>query len=275
MTPARNLRRRADLVSKPSKKKISKRSSRRRIPTIRIGTSGWSYAHWRRVFYPESMASKRWLSYYVRYFDTVEVNNSFYHLPGQSAFEKWRAEAPSGFVFAVKANRFITHMKKLKNVDDALSLFVERAGILGRNLGPILFQLPPNLRFDAARLKDFLDQLPQRRRFVVEFRNATWINEKMVDMLKSKKVALCIHDLLDIDCPRLMTSSFSYFRFHGFSEKYGGSYPKRVLTDYAETMVEMISRGRDVYAYFNNDAFGYALKDAVRLRKLVSKMLTG
>jgi uncharacterized protein YecE (DUF72 family) len=221
------------------------------------------------------MASKRWLSHYVRYFDTVEVNNSFYHLPGAGAFEKWRAEAPSGFVFAVKANRFITHMKKLRNIDDALDLFVERAGILGRSLGPILFQLPPNLKFDGARLRDFIDRLPQRKRFVVEFRNADWINDKMVGILKARKVAFCIHDLLEIDCPRLITSSFSYFRFHGFNEEYRGSYPKKVLTDYAETMVEMISRGKDVYAYFNNDAFGHALKDAVKLRKLVSKMLSG
>jgi uncharacterized protein YecE (DUF72 family) len=263
------------LGSKQSKKKPSRKSSRRRIPTLRIGTSGWSYAHWRKIFYPESMPSTRWLSHYVRYFDTVEMNNSFYNVPSESAFKKWRAEAPPGFVFAVKANRYITHMKMLKNTREAVGTFVDRAAALGRSLGPILFQLPPNLRFDAARLRDFIAQLPPRRRYVLEFRNASWLNDETAGILKDGKVAFCVHDLFEDDCPRLVTSSFSYFRFHGFNEKHGGSYPKKVLTDFAGTMVEMISEGRDVYAYFNNDAFGYALKDAVNLRKIVAKMLSG
>lgn len=241
---------------------------------MRIGTSGWSYAHWRRVFYPESLPSKRWLTYYVRYFDTVEINNSFYNLPTEHTLLNWRAEAPSEFIFAVKANRFITHMKKLKNVDDALAVFLERVSNLKRSLGPILFQLPPSIKCDAGRLKDFLAILPPRRRYVVEFRDESWLNDEVAGLLADRKVAFCIHDLFDTPCPQYVTSSFTYFRFHGFNEKYGGSYPKKMLNAYAETMAEMVSSGRSVYAYFNNDAFGYALKDAVRLKKLVGDILS-
>lgn len=261
------------MASKQSTKRRSKKSRPRRIPAIRIGTSGWSYAHWRRVFYPESMASNRWLTYYIRYFDTVEVNNSFYNLPNQSTFVKWRAEATPDFIFAVKANRFITHMKKLKNVEDALGVFVERVANLKRNLGPILFQLPPNLKLDAQRLRDFLALLPPRKRYVVEFRNSSWLDDSAIVALADRKVAFCIHDLLDKPCPRHVTAPFAYFRFHGHNEKYGGSYPKKILKEYAQEMVALRNKGKDVYAYFNNDAFGYALKDAVTLKKLISRIL--
>jgi len=255
-------------MKKPSKK------SRRRHPDIRIGTSGWSYAHWRRIFYPEDLPSTKWFGYYSRYFDTVEINNSFYNLPAEKTFAKWHKGAPPQFIFAVKANRFITHMKKLKNADDAILVFLERVSALGRSLGPVLFQLPPNLGFDAPRLRDFLQLLPPRRRYVVEFRHSSWLNDEAVDLLSKRRVAFCIHDLFDKPCPMHVTSNFSYFRFHGYNEKYGGSYTKKVLTEYATAMAEMLSAGKDVYAYFNNDAYGYALKDAVRLRKLLGKILS-
>jgi uncharacterized protein YecE (DUF72 family) len=219
------------------------------------------------------MAANRWFSHYVRYFNTVEVNNSFYSLPDVSTFTKWRKDAPSEFIFAIKANRFITHMKKLKNADDALSVFLERVSNLRRSLGPILFQLPPNLKFDARRLNDFLDQLPPRKRYVLEFRDPSWVNDKVIQMLADKKVAFCIHDLLEETSNHHVTAPFVYFRFHGFNEKYRGSYPKKVLTEHAKTMAAMRAKGKDVYAYFNNDAFGYALKDAVTLKKLIAKFI--
>ena len=256
-------------------KRRSRKSSRSKKGLIRIGTSGWSYAHWRRVFYPEAMSSGRWLKYYVRYFDTVEINNSFYNLPAEETFAKWRGEVPTQFVFAVKASRFITHMKKLKGVDDAVSVFMRRIGCLKRNLGPALFQLPPNLNYDRDRLRHFLDLLPRRRRYAVEFRNSTWLNDEAIGMLRDRRIAFCIHDLFDEPCPHHVTSSFSYFRFHGFDEKYGGSYPRKALTQYAESMVTMLQAGKDVYAYFNNDAFGYALKNAVMLKKIVANMMAG
>jgi uncharacterized protein YecE (DUF72 family) len=256
-------------------KKPSGTSRPRRPAIIRVGTSGWSYAHWRRVFYPEDLPSAKWLRYYCRYFDTVEINNTFYNLPKDNALEKWRREAPSGFVFAVKANRYITHMKKLKDVDDSVSVFLSRLNTLKRHLGPILFQLPPNLNVDLNRLRAFLATLPRRRRYVVEFRNTAWLDDGIIDVLRKRRVAFCIHDLLDGDCPRHVTAPFAYYRFHGHNVKYGGSYPKKVLRAYAEEMVSILESGKDVYAYFNNDAFGYALKDAVTLRKMVSKLLTG
>ena len=211
------------------------------------------------------------MTYYVRYFDTVEVNNSFYNLPAAKTLAKWREVAPAGFVFAVKANRFITHMKKLKNVEDAITTFLERMAVFGRNLGPILFQLPPNLKFDAARLGDFLALLPPRRRYAVEFRDPSWLTRQAVELLADRRVAFCIHDLLDVTCPTLVTAPFAYFRFHGYNEKYGGSYPRRVLTEYGETMAEILDKGKDVYAYFNNDAKGYAIKNAMALRQILSK----
>lgn len=241
---------------------------------IRIGTSGWSYAHWRRVFYPEDLPSSQWLRYYCRYFDTVEVNNTFYNLPAERALEKWHREAPSGFVFAVKANRFITHMKKLKDIDDPVSVFLERMNALKGRLGPILFQLPPGLNLNLNKLRAFLAALPRRRRYVVEFRNAGWLDDEVIHLLRKRRVAFCIHDLLDVPCPSHVTASFAYYRFHGHNVKYGGSYPKKVLKEYAEEMAAILASGKDVYAYFNNDAFGYALKDAVTLRKMVSTLIT-
>jgi uncharacterized protein YecE (DUF72 family) len=253
-------------------KKSSRRPLGRRNPEVRIGTSGWSYAHWRGTFYPEILSSRRWLSYYVRYFTTVEINNSFYNLPAEATLVKWRQQGPPGFVFAVKASRFITHMKKLRDVEEPLAVFLERKSVFKKTLGPVLFQLPPNLGYDPARLRDFLDLLPKRRRYAVEFRNSTWLEREVVEILADRNIAFCIHDLLDATCPSLVTASFSYFRFHGHNEKYGGSYPKKVLTEYGVTMAQILDRGKDVYAYFNNDAYGYAIKDAMTLRRIMASI---
>jgi uncharacterized protein YecE (DUF72 family) len=254
-------------------KRSSKKSRPRRPGLLRIGTSGWSYAHWRRVFYPEDLPSGSWFTYYCRYFNTVEINNTFYNLPGEPALAKWYREAPSGFVFAVKANRFITHMKKLKGTDDSVAAFLRRLGNLRGHLGPILFQLPPALKVDPNRLRAFLATLPRRRRYALEFRNAGWLADEVIESLRKRQVAFCIHDLLEVECPRHVTASFAYYRFHGHAVKYGGSYPKKVLRQYAEEMAATLSAGKDVYAYFNNDAFGYALKDAVALRKMVAALM--
>jgi len=256
-------------MKKPSRK------SRRKPPDIRIGTCGWSYVHWRKVFYPEGLPAPGWLGYYTRYFDTVEMKNTFNDLPDEATFAKWHADAPPQFVFSVKASKRITHIKRLKNVDAALSLFLERASGLKRRLGPLLFQLPPDLKYDAARLEDFLSLLPPRKRYVIEVRHQSWLNDKMADMLKRRKVAFCIHDHFEEKCPVYVTSNFSYFRFHGHSSKHGDSYPKRVLTSYAETMAKILDSGRDVFAYFNNDTSGYALKNAVNLRRILASIMAG
>ncbi|MGQ9811226.1 MAG: DUF72 domain-containing protein, partial [bacterium] len=146
-----------------------------RKASVLIGTSGWSYPHWRHVFYPEDLNQNKWLEYYCHYFKTVEINNSFYTLPKPSAFTSWRTRVPGDFVFAVKANRFITHLKKLKDVDDFLESFLTRVRALRSKLGPILFQLPPNLGFNPERLEKFVSKLPDEQIFVFEFRNSTWL----------------------------------------------------------------------------------------------------
>lgn len=254
-------------------KRSSSKSRRHRQGTLRIGTSGWSYVHWRRVFYPEDLPSGKWFGYYARYFNTVEINNTFYSLPKETTLARWYREAPSGFVFAVKANRFITHMKKLKDPEDSVPVFLESIKTLKSRLGPVLFQLPPGLKPDLNRLRALLAALPRRRRYVIEFRNAGWFTEDVIGLLKRRRVALCVHDLLEAPCPRELTASFAYYRFHGHEVKYGGSYPKRTLRKCAQEMAEILENGKDVYAYFNNDAFGYALKDAVALREVVVKLL--
>lgn len=242
--------------------------------SVLIGTSGWSYPHWRDVFYPEDLNQNKWLEYYCHYFKTVEINNSFYALPKPSAFTSWRRRVPRDFVFAVKANRFITHLKKLKDVDDFLESFLTRVRALRSKLGPILFQLPPSLGFNPERLEKFVSKLPDEQIFVFEFRNSTWLNQTTFDLLAKHKVGFCIHDLLDVPCPEWITSAFAYLRFHGFNQKYGGTYPKRVLERYARLISRMLGDSIDVYAYFNNDAFAYAIKDALTLAELVSKHIT-
>ena len=236
-----------------------------------VGTSGWSYQHWRHVFYPEDLSQNKWLEYYCRYFKTVEINNSFYVLPKASAFNSWRIRVPADFVFAVKANRFITHLKKLKGVDDVLESFLTRVKALKSKLGPILFQLPPSLGFDPERLEEFASKLPRGHRLVVEFRNSSWLNQTTFDLLTKHRIGFCIHDLLDVACPEWITSDFAYLRFHGFNEKYGGTYPKKVLERYARLISKMLSDSIDVYVYFNNDAFAYAIKDAMTLAELIDK----
>lgn len=242
-----------------------------RRPFALIGTSGWSYPHWRGVFYPEDLPQNKWLEYYSQHFRTVEINNSFYVIPKASAFSNWESRVPPDFVFAVKANRFMTHLKKLRGVEAVLDTFMERIKKLKSKLGPILFQLPPSLGFDPERLDQFLSKLPERLRFVVEFRNSSWLNQKTFEILSKHGVGFCIHDLLDVNCPEWVTSDFCYIRFHGFNEKYGGTYPKRVLQRYAKLIKSALDDSIDVYAYFNNDAYGYAIKDALALCDLIDK----
>jgi uncharacterized protein YecE (DUF72 family) len=165
-------------------------------------------------------------------------------------------------------------MKKLKDINEPVTVFLDRMNALKGRLGPILFQLPPGLNLDLNKLRAFLATLPRRRRYVVEFRNSGWLDDEVIHLLRKRRVAFCIHDLLDVPCPHHVTTSFAYYRFHGHNVKYGGSYPKKVMKEYAAEIAAILDSGKDVYAYFNNDAFGHALKDAVALRKMVSRLIT-
>ncbi len=235
-----------------------------RSPTIRIGCSGWQYRHWKGDFYPGDLRASEWLDYYARHFDTVEVNNSFYRLPDAGVFEKWRAATPPGFLFAVKASRFLTHMKKLKDSREPLERLFSRASELGRKLGPVLYQLPRQMSVNVERLAGFLEHVPPRVKHVIEFRNPDWYDEEIMRLLRRHHVALCLHDMPGSIPPRVFTAGFTYIRLHGGQN--AGAYTQRTLNDWAAWIV---ASRRHAFVYFNNDTGGHAPRDARRLRALL------
>lgn len=236
---------------------------------LRVGCSGWQYRHWRGGFYPATLSQACWLEHYATRFDTVEINSSFYRLPSSTAFASWRARRPAGFVYAVKASRFLTHMKKLKDPEDPLALFFSHADALGRALGPVLYQLPPNWPVNLERLERFLAALPGGRRHVMEYREPSWYCPAVLERLASHGVALCLHDMAGSESGVRRVGPFAYVRFHGLS-RYAGSYGDEVLKGWADWLSGELHSGRDVYAYFNNDLGGHAPRDAVRLREMIS-----
>src|SRR4051812_4276703 len=238
---------------------------------LRVGCSGWQYKHWRGDFYPAALPQAHWLEYYAERFDTVEINNSFYRLPESATFLSWRERAPREFVYAVKASRFLTHMKKLKDPEDPVQLFFSRADHLGRTLGPVLYQLPPRWPVNVERLTTFLQTLPKRRRHAIEFREPSWYTDEVFTLLNRYRVALCLHDMRGSASGRLRVGPFVYARFHG-TERYSGSYSDAHLQEWADWMAEQLAGNVDVYAYFNNDVGGHAPRDAARLRAAVKQL---
>ena len=232
---------------------------------LRIGTSGYQYDHWKGLFYPEPLPKRSWLAFLSERFDTVEINNTFYHLPSGKTFDTWRDTAPAGFRFALKYSRYGSHLKHLKDPQDHVPAFLERARRLGDCLGPILVQLPPSWKIDLGRLAGFLRAAPRRQRWAVEFRNTTWLCEETYSVLRASKAALCIHDMIE-NHPRAVTADWVYLRYHG---RDGGDYPHQALAAEAARIREYLARGLDVFAYFNNDACGYALSNAVDLKRYV------
>lgn len=234
---------------------------------FRCGTSGFEYDHWRGRFYPEDMPRGQWFSHYSQVFDTVEINNTFYGLPEEGTFRSWEDRAPKGFIHALKFSRYGTHMKYLKDPEETIPNFMERAELLGSALGPILVQLPPRWTPDPGRLRGFLQEAPEDVRWAVEFRNEGWLREDIFDILREHGAALCIHDLLE-DHPRILTADWTYLRFHGL-EKYSGSYPSSRLQGEAGWITAQLQEGTDVYAFFNNDEKGAAPRNALELREMV------
>jgi len=235
----------------------------------RIGTSGFSYNHWRGVFYPEGLPPARWLEHYQRYFDTVELNNTFYRLPKAETFQGWRRNTPPGFLFAVKASRYLTHLKRLKDAAEPLELFLKRAEGLGERLGPVLFQLPPRWPADVARLREFLELLPGGLKAAFEFRDVSWFKPEVFALLEVKGVAFCIYSLPGVNCPQVVTAPFVYLRLHGSSSRYGSKYTEEELQYWGRRIQDFLAQGLGVYAYFNNDAFGYAVANALRLKAIL------
>lgn len=240
---------------------------------IQIGTSGYHYMHWRGPFYPPQLKPSQFFDYYVRHFRTVEINNSFYKLPSEETFAAWRACTPDDFVFAVKASRFITHMKKLK-LEPGQGLFplFERVRALGDKLGPILFQLPPLWRYNEERFASFLAALPKTHRYAFEFRHPSWYNESAYALLRQHGAAFCLYELAGHQSPVVVTSRLVYIRLHGPTERaYQGKYPIETLADWALRIQAWAAKGHDVFCYFDNDQAGYAAQDALLLKTLVTR----
>ncbi len=234
---------------------------------ILIGTSGWHYGHWRERYYPAKLASSRWLGFYAQTFKTVELNNSFYHLPTESSFTNWKQTTPPGFCFAVKASRLITHMHKLRNIDEALGNFLSRARLLGDKLGPVLYQLPPNLHNNEALLEDFASRLPADVRHVFEFRHASWFDPAIFAIMERRDIGFCIFDAPEQACPEVVTADFVYIRFHGSVKLYASCYSDQEMDDWAERVRRLSEGRRAVYIYFNNDNEACAVYNALTLRE--------
>ena len=239
---------------------------------IRIGCSGWNYKHWRGIFYPKGMPSSRWFGFYAEHFDTVEINNSFYRLPSPETFGKWRDQAPSGFCYAVKANRFLTQAKKLKECEEPLERMMNAARCLDDRLGPILFQLPPSLRINLERLENFLRIVPKDVLNVFEFREKSWYVPETYALLERYGSSFCAHDMGSSTSERIAIGPIAYVRFHGGEGKYWGRYPDEALLPWADWMIAQARTGRAVWAYFNNDIEGHAIDDAQTLKSMVRQM---
>ncbi|HET7521142.1 MAG TPA: DUF72 domain-containing protein [Candidatus Limnocylindria bacterium] len=238
---------------------------------IRIGCSGWQYRHWRGRFYPRELPTDEWLDHYVRTFDTVELNNSFYRLPEADTFAAWGRRVPPGFLFAVKASRYLTHLKRLREPREPLDRLWSRATRLGDHLGPMLYQLPPRWDRNLDRLRDFVAQLPKGRLQAIEFRDRSWYTPETSDMLRSAGVALCLHDMPRSETRAEPIGPFVYVRFHGAAGKYRGGYPPQALTAWARRLRDWAIDGLPAYVYFNNDIGGHAPRDAEKLRELVGR----
>ena len=243
--------------------------ARRARPHIFIGTSGWSYPHWVGPFYPETLDSREHLSYYARHFETVEVNNTFYRLPSHETVAAWRDETPAGFVFSCKASRFMTHMKKLKDPETSTPRFFETVAGLEGKLGPVLFQLPPRWRRNVPRLEAFLSALPGKYRFAFEFRDPSWFDPAVYELLRRFGAAFCIYDLDGRLSPLEVTADLVYVRLHGPLGPYEGRYDDKALRTWARRLKGFQEEGKTVFCYFDNDEQGYAVENALRLGELV------
>jgi uncharacterized protein YecE (DUF72 family) len=230
-----------------------------------VGTSGWHYDHWRYLFYPDKLPKAKWLEFYASHFTTVELNNSFYRLPSEEAFTAWRNSSPANFTFAVKVSRFITHIKRLKNIEQPVGTFLDRAKILKQKLGPLLYQLPPNMHRNDDRLESFLSILPRGLKHVLEFRHESWLDDGVFEILRRYNAGLCVFDMPGLSCPLVATADFAYIRFHGSTGLYSSCYSDKELADWAKRLAGLAPEVKEVYIYFNNDAEAFAVRNAITL----------
>jgi uncharacterized protein YecE (DUF72 family) len=242
---------------------------------IYISTSGWSYKHWDNVFYPSNLKKANQLQYYNSLFNTIEINNSFYRQPKPENYANWESIVDSSFKFSVKANRYFTHLKKLKVSQHDIEDFLKGVDCLNEKLGPILFQLPPKWNINPERFESFLAMLPNNYRYVFEFRNHSWYHSSIYELLKKYNCAFCIYELDGHLSPIELTADFLYIRLHGPGAKYQGSYTKKTLRKWANVCLSEQKKGRDVFIYFDNDQNGYAAFNALEIEKMITPTLLG
>lgn len=237
-----------------------------------VGTSGWTYDGWRGLFYPKDVAKKRWLEWYGEQFATTEVNGSFYRTPSLAAVRGWRDQTPDDFIFAWKASKFITHWKRLtENCKNSLELMETRLQALGPKAGPVLFQLPARFKADRERLASFLKMLPKRYKYAFEFRDESWYDERLLEVLRDRDVALCISDHEAAPSPWEVTAAHVYLRGHGPTGQYKDRYRPQALGKWASQINQWKRRKLDVYCYFDNDQKSAAPKDARKLVELLER----
>lgn len=249
------------------------------IDKIYIGTSGWSYDSWVEKFYPKEISKKKWLSYYSQYFNTVEINSSFYHLPKPETFKNWFENTPVGFKFSVKVSKYITHTKKLLDCKEPLGNLFEAASWLKEKLKIFLFQLPPNLKKDYPRIKNFFDLLFELKKYnefskykcVFEFRNESWFCNEIYDLLNEYGVGCVISNSRVFPAHNIITGKFCYIRMHGSTSLYSSKYSDDELREVAEMSVKNINDNVPTYIYFNNDMYGYAIENAISLKEMIMK----
>ena len=241
-------------------------------PAIWIGTSGWTYDGWRGSFYPSDVPKKDWLAWYASRFASAEVNFSFYRTPSLEAVRAWRVQTPTGFLFAWKASKFITHWKRLNEhtCQSSIDLMVTRLQALGRKAGPVLFQLPPQFESDPDRLAGFLRMLPRRYAYALEFRHASWYGRDILQLLRQHHVSLCLSDHHHAPAPWIATAAHVYIRGHGPGGRYKDNYTDRTLLEWANHIRKWRRQGKTVFAFFDNDQKSAAPVDARRLMTMLS-----
>jgi uncharacterized protein YecE (DUF72 family) len=235
--------------------------------SIRIGTSGWTYKHWEGIFYPSELPKSKWLEYYCRHFDTVELNASFYRLPKRETFRNWKARTPDNFLWGVKGSKFITHTRRLENPAEPLDRFYTAAVGLGEKLGVILFQLPPSFVYNENILRAFCKFLNPQVRHAIEIRHPSWVNDQAFSLLSEFNIALCMADTAGrYPSCEVMTSDFVYIRLHGSQKLYASEYSEEELRNWAE---KIDAWNKDAFIFFDNDFEGHAINNAERLKELL------
>lgn len=241
-----------------------------------VGTSGWSYRSWRGLFFPADLPARRHLEFYARHFSTTELNGVFYRTPTEESVRNWAECTPEGFVFAWKASKFITHWKRLNDTSrNSLALMESRLKLLGDKAGPVLFQLPPQFTKNRDRLASFIRLLRPKRDHAFEFRDPSWYEDDILDLLRDNGIALCISDHVDAPAPWLATADHVYVRGHGPHGRYRGRYPRAKLLQWSRWLAEQRVQGRAVHVYFDNDQKSAAPKDALHLLSLLGEHHSG